>query len=55
MEDGRLVEWHHGYVPGGRLADFLNQNWLLSFLSERSNAFEFLKFRLICEGKKADG
>jgi hypothetical protein len=52
MEGGQLVEWHHGYVPGGRLADFLNRNWFVSFLSERSNAFEFVKYRLNNMGKK---
>jgi len=45
LEDGRLVEWNHGYVPAGSLGDFLNTNPLFNFLSERSNGFVLLKER----------
>ena len=31
------------YVPAGRLGDFLNTNWLFSFLSERSDSFALIK------------
>lgn len=46
LEDGSLVEANTGYVPGGRLGDWLNTNPLLGWLSERSNGFAFLKERL---------
>jgi hypothetical protein len=43
LEDGQLEPLNHDYVPAGRLGDFLNTNWLFNFLSERSNAFVFVK------------
>jgi hypothetical protein len=46
LEGGTLVEASAGYVPGGRLGDWLNTNPLLGWLSERSNGFAFLKERL---------
>lgn len=46
LEDGRLVEQARRYVPGGRLGNLLNHSWLLSRLSERSDAFALLKERL---------
>jgi hypothetical protein len=52
FENGKLVEWQHSFVPGGRLADFLNRNYLVSWLSERSNAFEYIKFHVVVAAKK---
>ena len=43
LDGERLVEVAPGYVPGGRLGDFLNRNPLVNFLSERSNAFALAK------------
>jgi lysophospholipase L1-like esterase len=43
LEGGRLVEVNAGYVPGGGWGDFLNENPLLAFLSEHSNAFTLMK------------
>jgi hypothetical protein len=43
LENGKLVEGSHDYVPGGKLADFMNQNALLNFLSGYSNAFALVK------------
>ena len=43
LEAGRLVAQNAEYVPGGRLADFLNTNVLFNLLSERSNAFALAK------------
>ena len=40
---GRLEAAADSYVPGGRLADFLNTNPLLGWLSESSNAFALVK------------
>lgn len=45
-DSGRLVQARDRYVPGGRLGNFLNRNWFVNLLSERSNAFVFLKERL---------
>lgn len=46
LEGEQLVQKREGYVPGGGLGDWLNQSWLFSLLSERSNAFCLLKERL---------
>jgi len=46
LEGDRLVQARKGYVPAGRLGDFLNTNWFFNLLSERSNAFVFVKERL---------
>ena len=46
FEGEQLVPWNERYVPGGRLADFLNQNAFFNFMSERSNLFVFAKERL---------
>jgi hypothetical protein len=43
LEGDQLVEQNREYVPGGRLANFLNTNWAASFLAERSNFFVFFK------------
>jgi len=43
LSDGKLVEAAPDYVPAGRLGNFLNTNWFFNVLSERSNAFAFLK------------
>ncbi len=43
LEGDRLVEAAQVYVPAGRLGDFLNTNWLFSFLSERSDSFALIK------------
>lgn len=45
LEDGQLVPRAEGYVPAGALGDFLNRNWLFSFLAEHSDAFALLKER----------
>jgi hypothetical protein len=41
--DGRLAPAAERYVPAGGLGDFLNTNWLMSQLAERSDAFAFAK------------
>jgi len=46
MEDGRLVERSKRYVPGGRLANYLNTSWLFNGLSGYSNAFALAKERI---------
>ncbi len=43
LEGDELVALSHDYVPAGRLGNFLNTNWVFNFLSERSNAFVFVK------------
>ena len=43
LSDGKLVEAGSEYVPAGRLGNFLNTNAFFNVLSERSNAFAFLK------------
>jgi len=43
LADNRLVPEDTAYVPGGRLADFLNTNGLVDALSQHSNAFAFAK------------
>lgn len=52
LENGRLVAGQQAYVPAGRLGNFLNKNAFFNFLSERSNAFAFLKERLTYLAKK---
>jgi len=49
LEGNRLVEQNREYVPGGRLASFLNTNWAASVLAERSNAIAFFKERVTRE------
>ncbi|MBZ0270220.1 hypothetical protein K8I85_18865 [bacterium] len=44
-DSGRLEEWNERYVPAGRLGNFLNTSRIFNWLSERSNAFVFLKER----------
>ena len=45
LNDGRLEEAAQSYVPAGRLGNFLNRSWFFNLLSERSNAFAFIKER----------
>ncbi len=45
-DDGKLEEARTRYVPAGGLGNFLNSNWFFNLLSERSNAFVFLKEEL---------
>ncbi len=46
LEDGKLAGGEGNYIPGGRLGNFVNSNWLLGLLSERSNAFVLIKERM---------
>ena len=43
LEGDELVEWHNNYLPAGWIGNFLNTNRFFNFLSERSNAFSFVK------------
>jgi hypothetical protein len=43
LQDGKLVAGSESYVPGGKLGDFLNRNWLVNWLSGYSNAFALIK------------
>lgn len=43
LEDGVLVADAQDYVPMDRFGDFLNTNWVMSALSEHSNAFAMAK------------
>ncbi len=43
LDEGRLVPVATEYVPAGGLGDFLNTNPFFNWLSERSNAFAFIK------------
>lgn len=43
LEDGKLVQRAEDYVPLGGIGDFANRNWLMSWLSEHSNAFALVK------------
>jgi len=52
LEDGKLTGGEGNYIPGGKLGNFVNSNWLLSLLSERSNAFVLIKERLNVMVKK---
>jgi lysophospholipase L1-like esterase len=45
LNDGRLETGAESYVPAGRLGNFLNSSWFFNLLSERSNAFAFIKER----------
>jgi lysophospholipase L1-like esterase len=46
FEGEQLVPWHDRYVPAGRFADWMNRNWFINLLSERSNLFVFAKERI---------
>ncbi len=46
LEGDRLVKRNKEYIPMGKLANFLNTNWVFNVLSEHSNAFVFLKGRI---------
>ena len=43
LDGETLVQKKSRYVPAGSLGNFLNSNWFFNLLSERSNAFVFLK------------
>ena len=43
LSDGNLVPGADGYVPAGRLGDFLNTSLLFNWLSERSDSFALIK------------
>jgi hypothetical protein len=43
LNGDELLETNYGYVPGGRVGDFLNTNSLLNFLNVHSNAFALTK------------
>jgi lysophospholipase L1-like esterase len=43
LDGDRLVEVDSVYVPGGRWGDFLNENPVVGFFSEHSNAFTLIK------------
>jgi len=45
LKDGRLETAAQTYVPAGGLGNFLNSSWFFNLLSERSNAFAFIKER----------
>ena len=45
LNDGQLETAAQTYVPAGRLGNFLNSSWFFNLLSERSNAFAFIKER----------
>lgn len=45
LDGETIVEADRSYIPGGRLANFLNTNVVFNWLSERSNAFVILKER----------
>jgi len=46
LKGKELTQIGQGYVPLGRFGDFLNRNPALNLLSERSNAFAFMKERI---------
>ena len=46
LRGNELAQIGQEYVPLGRFGDFLNRNRILNFLSERSNAFAFMKERM---------
>jgi lysophospholipase L1-like esterase len=52
LEEGRLVDAAPRYVPAGRLGDFLNTSRGFNWLSERSNAFAFVKERATLLAKR---
>ena len=45
LDDGQLAAGAETYVPAGWLGNFLNSSWFFNLLSERSNAFAFIKER----------
>jgi hypothetical protein len=45
IEEGKLVERNRGYVPGGKLANYLNTSCVFNTLSGYSNAFARAKER----------
>jgi len=45
LSDGGLETAAETYVPAGRLGNYLNSSWFFNLLSERSNAFAFIKER----------
>jgi len=45
ITDDQLEAVAPTYVPAGRLGNFLNRSWFFNLLSERSNAFAFIKER----------
>ncbi len=45
MKDGNLEEVAETYIPAGPVGNFLNSSWFFNLLSERSNAFAFIKER----------
>ena len=45
MKDGNLQEVAETYIPAGPVGNFLNRSWFFNLLSERSNAFVFIKER----------
>jgi hypothetical protein len=53
LEGHTLVARKDRYVPAGSLANFLNSNWFFSWLSERSNAFVFVREKVAVAVKKA--
>ena len=48
VDGERLLPAAQEYVPGSELADWLNRSTLFNFLSERSDAFVFVKEALTC-------
>jgi len=45
LNNGQLEAGAETYVPAGRLGNFLNSSWFFNLLSERSDAFAFIKER----------
>ncbi|MCH8124398.1 SGNH/GDSL hydrolase family protein [candidate division KSB1 bacterium] len=52
LDGNSLIRHNQRYVPLGSLGNFFNTNMLSTFLSERSNAFVFLKQSLIGIAKR---
>ncbi len=52
LEGNNLIRQNQRYVPMGSLGNFFNTNWFCTFLSERSNAFVFLKQSFIGFAKR---
>ena len=46
LDKDHLVEADLGYIPLGEFANFLNTNWLFSWLSGYSNAFTLIKYQI---------
>jgi hypothetical protein len=53
LDGTTLVAANDSYVPAGGLGDFLNTNAVFNLLSERSNAFVFVKEKLTLVAKTA--